>query len=102
MKMTMEKAMALAFEEMLAMDSNDFVNELFAHSEGDVVSLLRSVDGLHSAHNYKIFSSIGFRKNALVVATHFDLTKKTLLKVDDWQAELESEAANDSHYLMAA
>ena len=100
MKMTMEKAMALAFEELLAMDSNDFVNELFAHSEGDVVSLLRSVDGLHSAHNYKIFSTNRFRENAPVVATHFDLIKKMLYMVDDWQAE--SDAANDSHYLMAA
>ncbi|MEM8103183.1 hypothetical protein Q4R32_13790 [Morganella morganii] len=100
MKMTMEKAMALAFEELLAMDSNDFVNELIAHRDGDVVSLLKSVCGLHGAHNYKVFSTMKLRENAPISVTSIEVFKKMLLDFDSWQIDLE--AANDSHYLMAA
>lgn len=98
MTLTMEQAMASAFEELLAMDSSDFIKELSSREEGDVSILLQHMRDFVNCNGLTI--TIRLRENIITSTKRIDIAKKFVQNLRGWQIELE--AANDSYYLMAA
>lgn len=102
MTLTMEQAMTSAFEELLAMDSNDFIKELFAREEGDISILLqhmRDTSNLANCNDFTI-TTMKLLENIITSTKSGDIAKKFAQNLHLWQLELE--VANDSYYLMAA